>query len=74
MRRHSSMTRRYALRPEHVLLLERLVRNELILQRRLGAARRTASARLSALRCAGFASASAIVRGSVLPIRLPEAA
>jgi hypothetical protein len=38
------------LRPERLLLLERLVRHELTLQRHLAAGRRAASARMSALR------------------------
>ena|SRR6185312_13771700 len=38
------------LRSEHALILERLIRNELALQRLLAGTRRSASARMSALR------------------------
>jgi hypothetical protein len=40
----------FPLRPERVLLLERLVRNELTLQRRLASGRRAASARMASIR------------------------
>jgi hypothetical protein len=59
------------LRPERVLLLERLVRHELILQRHLAAGRRSASARMSAIRQARRALLAAAVP---LPLLKPEAA
>jgi len=49
-----------SLRPERVLLLERLVRDELTLQRHLAAGRRAASARMSLIRQACAAPLRAV--------------
>jgi len=46
----TNQERGFPLRPEHLLALERFVRNELALQRLLAASRRLASMRLSAIR------------------------
>jgi hypothetical protein len=68
--RRDTLQNRFPLRPERVLLLERLVRNELTLQRRLASSRRADSARMASIR---HAPAAFLVIAS-LPLLDREAA
>ena len=58
------------MRPERLLGLDRLVRNELSLQRLLAAGRRAASARMPSIQRTGARRASAKVAAVTLPVRV----
>lgn len=65
--RHHPSRKILLLRPERLLVLDRLVRNELTLQRLLAAGRRAASSRMSAIRRTGASPVSAKAATVTLP-------